>query len=884
MPTLPTLSLALLAYALGCINTGYLLVRWKLGRDLRRVGSGNAGATNVGRVLGPWGFGITLLADALKGALAVHFAQRLGLPAPPQVLIIVAVVVGHNWPAPLAFRGGKGVATSCGALLFFDPFLTLPLLGLLAVLLAVTRRPTVAAMTAYTLVPVVAALFGYDLLVVALLTALAALLVLPHRQDLADELRPTPAVPAPAEPDSTPDAEPLRFKIASEAWESEAIHRLNYRTFVEEIPQHAPNPERRLVDRFHAENRYVIALRGLRVVGMMAVRGRWPFSLDAKVSSLDRHLPAGGRPVEVRLLAVEPAFRRSVVFTALFACAARHCLDEGYDLAVISATTRQLKLYRHLGFTPFGPLVGTDVAPYQPMFLTIENLRRMAGKSAALSDLRGECPAPPPPELSFLTGPVRTTPAVDAAFAVPAISHRSPVFIAQIAAVRQRLCELTGASDVQILPGSGSLANAVVAAQLGLRDTPGLVLANGEFGERLVAEARRARLRFTTLSLPWGAAFDLAEIEARALRLPRDGWLWCVHHETSTGMSNPLDALKTIARRRHLRLCLDGISSVGSQPVDLRGVHLATATSGKGLGAYPGLALVFHDYAPQPEPDRLAGYLDLGHWAGHASVPHTHSSNLVGALAAALRENTPARLARIRDHSVWLRTALRNCGFAIVAPDDAASPAVVTIALSAPLTSAGLGDELGRRGFVLNFRSPHLLARNWIQIALFGDPPRPDLDRLLDTLLAARKTALIAASAAKAVPKSRAAMTPSHFLTHRLEPPRATLNFHKFSAHERPSSIDDRKIKTPAPHTEDSFARPCSTDPIWLRHARDRGLHPRSDFRRDYWSALRAQRTLAGAWHKIGRRSWAGLFLRLTYCTARHRRSLCRQTRRSLRW
>ena len=62
----------------------------------------------------------------------------------------------------------------------------------------------------------------------------------------------------------------FQLKIATEDWEFEAIHRLNYQTFVEEIPQHAPNPDGRLVDRFHAENHYVIALQGRQIAGMLA--------------------------------------------------------------------------------------------------------------------------------------------------------------------------------------------------------------------------------------------------------------------------------------------------------------------------------------------------------------------------------------------------------------------------------------------------------------------------------------------------------------------------------------------------------------------------------------------------------------------------------------
>ena len=82
------------------------------------------------------------------------------------------------------------------------------------------------------------------------------------------------------------------FKVATEGQEFDQIHRLNYKTFVEEIPQHTPNSEQRLVDKFHTENTYLIGLRGEQVMGMVAVRDKRPFSLDTKLDSLDSYLPA----------------------------------------------------------------------------------------------------------------------------------------------------------------------------------------------------------------------------------------------------------------------------------------------------------------------------------------------------------------------------------------------------------------------------------------------------------------------------------------------------------------------------------------------------------------------------------------------------------------
>jgi hypothetical protein len=182
-----------------------------------------------------------------------------------------------------------------------------------------------------------------------------------------------------------PAAPRLICRIANEA-DFDAVHRLNYETFVEEIPQHAPNPDRRLVDRFHGGNTYVICLADEQVVGMVCGRCDRPFSLDQKLADLDCRLPVHRKAVEVRLLSVARAWRKTSVFSGLMTFLSRHYLSLGCDLAVISGTLRQLKLYRHLGFEPFAVPVGSVDATYQPMYLTLEAfMHRSAFRQGAAS-------------------------------------------------------------------------------------------------------------------------------------------------------------------------------------------------------------------------------------------------------------------------------------------------------------------------------------------------------------------------------------------------------------------------------------------------------------------------------------------------------------------
>jgi aspartate aminotransferase-like enzyme/N-acyl-L-homoserine lactone synthetase len=516
-------------------------------------------------------------------------------------------------------------------------------------------------------------------------------------------------------------AAPLEFKIATEPAELEGIHRLNYETFVEEIPQHPANPDGALVDKFDRENTYVICRQGSRLVGMVAVRGERPFSLDQKLPDLDRYLPPGRHLCEIRLLAIERRHRRGAVLRGLISLLANVCLQRGYDCAVISGTVRELGMYRRLGFRAFGPRVGTPEALYQPMYLT-----REAFEASGKALVRMQAPA------NLLPGPVGVRREVREALGAAPVSHRSERFLRAHRDVADRLCALLGCRYAQILLGSGTLANDVVAAQLGLLPPRGLVLSNGEFGERLVDHATRSALEFDVLRAPWGETFCRDEVSA-ALG-PGVRWLWAVHCETSTGVLNDLEFLAELCAARGVKLCADCISSIGTMPVDLSRVFLATGVSGKGLGGMSGLSMVFHNHAVEPNA-AIPRYLDLGLYAANAGVPFTASSNLLAALGAALDTlDAPERFDRIGELAGWLRARLRKMSLQVVAPSESAAAAVTTIALPAGVSSESVGARLEEAGYLISYRSGYLLERNWVQICLMGECSRAKIAPLLSLL------------------------------------------------------------------------------------------------------------------------------------------------------
>jgi len=187
--------IAIAAYLLGSIPTGFLVARAK-GIDIRKVGSGNIGATNALRVLGKPAGILVLLVDALKGWVAVRVVAMLiveqfssadalgGNRVLAAILASVFAVLGHNYPCWLGFKGGKGIATSAGVLTALVPWALLIILSVWIVLFAVTRYVSIGSLAASATLPFATWLTTRDWTLTVVTGAMGALAIYKHKGNI----------------------------------------------------------------------------------------------------------------------------------------------------------------------------------------------------------------------------------------------------------------------------------------------------------------------------------------------------------------------------------------------------------------------------------------------------------------------------------------------------------------------------------------------------------------------------------------------------------------------------------------------------------------------------------------------------------------------------
>jgi aspartate aminotransferase-like enzyme len=514
----------------------------------------------------------------------------------------------------------------------------------------------------------------------------------------------------------------LVFKEATANDEIVQLHRLNYQTFSEELRQYERNETGVLIDRFHAGNRYFVAVEGHRVRGMISINSNKPFSIEKRLPyevELERMFR---NPCEVRLLAIEPGFRNTMILAGLFWQVYSAARRERRSHMLISGVASRSEMYRALGFRELGPAVGAGETSYVPMAMDLEDaeVHEKSKRFASWWDRRRANDD----EVLLLPGPVQIAASVRNAFARAPMSHRESALVDVYQEVRGRLSLLAGGMQSAVLTGSGTLANDIVAACLRARfgDQRGIVLANGEFGERLIRQAGNAGLKFSPLTWEWGERWDHARIEEEIQR--GAAWIWAVHLETSTGQLNDMHRLTSQARDGGARVSADCVSSLGAVALDGLGLQFASGVSGKALGAYAGLAFVFaaDDVLEQISFEKMPGYFNLREACKQReplfTLPSPQLLGLAEALATHYANASDAnrRFRHYEDLGAWSRAELRARGCTLVTAEEFAAPTICTF----PLPKHGV-ERCQKLGFRIAYESCYLRERGWGQISVMGD-------------------------------------------------------------------------------------------------------------------------------------------------------------------
>jgi acyl phosphate:glycerol-3-phosphate acyltransferase len=182
------LIIILISYCIGSISTSYIIAKRMMGVDIRTQGSGNAGSTNVLRTLGKKAGIMTFIGDLLKGVIAVFIAKLLAYithmdAVNAAYIAVIFVVIGHNWPVFLGFRGGKGVATSLGAMMAVNPIIALSCFAFFILIVYITKYVSLGSVLSICTSPVIMLCIGnYKGVAVTLFLSISV--VFKHRENI----------------------------------------------------------------------------------------------------------------------------------------------------------------------------------------------------------------------------------------------------------------------------------------------------------------------------------------------------------------------------------------------------------------------------------------------------------------------------------------------------------------------------------------------------------------------------------------------------------------------------------------------------------------------------------------------------------------------------
>ena len=319
--------------------------------------------------------------------------------------------------------------------------------------------------------------------------------------------------------------------------------------------------------------------------------------------------------------------------------------------------------------------------------------------------------------LLFTPGPVNVATNVRSAIATGDICHRETEFNCLLASIEAKLLSLLQIRQSKhyravVITGSGTAANEAMLSSV-VGDGSILILSNGEFGERLHKTSVIHNKHTHLIEFPWGHSLNLAVIDAY-LKTHAIDVIAVAHHETCSGMLNPLAAIGALAKKNGAIFIVDGVSSVGAETIDMETDNIAfcSSSSSKAIGSYAGLSFVVGrttQFEKLKQHRAKTTYLNLATFydflKNRSQTPNTPGVPLFFALEQALsnilHEGVSNRFAKIKHKADLLRQGMRKLHLEFLLDERDMCSMLTTVHLPATLNVAILRQKLREKSIII---------------------------------------------------------------------------------------------------------------------------------------------------------------------------------------
>ena len=368
-------------------------------------------------------------------------------------------------------------------------------------------------------------------------------------------------------------------------------------------------------------------------------------------------------------------------------------------------------------------------------------------------------------QLLFTPGPVNVAETLRTAISKQDICHRETDFDALLIGIEHKILSLFQIRKREhyravVITGSGTAANEAILSSV-VGDGAVLILSNGEFGGRLHKTSVIHNKKTHLIEMPWGIAFDIPQI-ATYLSKHKIDVVAMVHHETCSGMLNPLAQIGALAKASGALFVFDGVSSVGAEVIDMEACNIAfvSSSSSKALGSYAGLSFVVgrkKQFKRLKHHAAKTTYLNLATFYAflktHSQTPNTPAVPLFFALDQALtdilNEGVLKRYARIKARAELLRDGMRRLNLDFLVNEADMCSILTTVQVPASVSVHDLRARLREKSIII-YEGKGCFAGKVFQVGNIGELSNDDIRYFLSTLKDALLT--LQADAADHVP------------------------------------------------------------------------------------------------------------------------------------